>query len=329
MRRKIRISGYGKQVGEQIVTNDMIAEHVDTSDEWIVQRTGIKQRRVTAKSTAQMAGESLIAAVENAQITVEDLDILIVVSTSSEHIMPTTGGIIMKMLHMSKQIPVFELNSACTGFINGLEVATSLMETNDYKIAAVIGVEKYSQHIDWTDRSTCILFGDGAGAVILERAETSGSISKAYVANKPDTSNSLVLEANIHTNCPFVPKQEIVKNNYIEMKGQEVFKFAVNVIPQALDRTLAENDEVIDNIDYFVFHQANERILHYVAKKYDISVEKCFMNLDKYGNTGAASIPIALAEMEELGLLQPGVKLILVGFGGGLSWGTIFVEIGR
>ncbi|MGL5043114.1 MAG: 3-oxoacyl-ACP synthase III family protein [Culicoidibacterales bacterium] len=325
--RNSSIIGFGKATGEIIVTNAMLASYLETNDEWIKQRTGIKSRRITNYSTAKLASYALKNAIISAGIEIAKIDALVVATTTSEHIMPTTAGILMQKLGMERAIPVYEINSACTGFIAALELATTLMEANDYNYIAITGVEKYSQYIDWYDRSTCILFGDGAGSVILAKA-TRGLISPAFLVNKQDELQSLSLEATINSNCPFVPAHGGQKGEqYITMKGQDVFKFAVKAIPEAISAVLAQQEMSIELIDYVVCHQANERIVHFVAKKYNIPVEKCYMNLSEYGNTGAASIPIVLAEMNEKKLLTSGTKLLLVGFGGGLSWGAIFVEI--
>ncbi|GBU10819.1 3-oxoacyl-[acyl-carrier-protein] synthase III [Erysipelotrichaceae bacterium] len=321
----IEIIGFGKNVGEKVVTNAMLEKIVDTNDEWIVQRTGIKERTVTNQSTAKLASIALENACKNANISLEKLDLLVVSTTSSEHIMPPTSGVILKELGVQKQIPAFDINVACSGFVFALDIARSSMMDGSYEYVAVIGVEKYSQYIDWTDRQTCILFGDGAGCVILQKSKV-GKISEAYLKNKLDINSSLHLEATIQSNCPFF-EQPKVEQTYMKMTGQEVFKFAVTVIPDAMSKLLEQLDITVDTIDYFVLHQANSRILDFVAKKYKVPQEKFFMNLDIYGNTGAASIPLALADMEERNLLKSGTKLILVGFGGGLSWGSIYIEI--
>ncbi|NFH68447.1 ketoacyl-ACP synthase III [Clostridium botulinum] len=319
----IKIGGVGGYLPSLAVTNDKISEFVDTNDEWIVERTGIKERRISeGENTSEIAVKAAKVALERAKIDSENLDLIIVATITPDMFMPSVACLVQKELN-ANNATAFDINVACSGFVFALETANSLMKSLNYKNALVIGAETLSKVINWNDRGTCILFGDGGGAAVLVRDEKNGIIN-SYLKTDGKKGDSLTIGA-LDFNTPFT-NENFISNQYVEMNGREVFKFATSAIIKAIDGALEGTDICLDDIKYIVPHQANIRILDYVAKKLKIDINKFYTNLDKTGNTSSASVPLALNEVYEKGLLNEGDKILLVAFGGGLSYGATLLE---
>jgi 3-oxoacyl-[acyl-carrier-protein] synthase III len=320
---EVEIIGVGSYAPDNIVTNDDLSHIVETNDEWITTRTGIKQRRISSgENTSDLAIKAAIRAMKVANISAIDLDLIIVATITPDSFTPSTACIVQGKIGAVNAM-CFDVNAACTGFLYAINIATQFIKTGTYSNALIIGVETLSKIIDWTDRNTCILFGDGAGAAVLNKSTTSGIVS---INTYSDGSKGEYLY------CPAVPlrnlfvKDEIGKNGFVSMNGREVFKFAVKVIPECIEKLLKDTGYSLTDIKYIVPHQANSRIIENSAKKLNIDESKFYINLDRYGNTSAASIPIALDEIFQKGLIKKGDKLILIGFGGGLTYGATLIN---
>ncbi|MBU3101406.1 MULTISPECIES: beta-ketoacyl-ACP synthase III [Clostridium] len=320
---EVQIIGTGSYAPLNIMTNHELSKIVDTSDEWIVSMTGIKQRHIsTGENTSDLATKAATEALVDANIKAEDIDLIIVASTSPDQFVPATACIVQGNIGAVNAM-AFDISAACTGFIFALNIAMQFLKTGQRKRALIIGADVLSKIVDWTDRNTCILFGDGAGAAVLEAGSVRGIIS-VNSASEGQKGKFLT--------CPTVD----VKNTYtkgnenfkatISMDGKEIFKFAVKTIASSISRILNENNYTLDDIKYVVCHQANFRIIEFVVRKLKADKDKFFVNLDKYGNTSAASIAIAMDEMNKENLLTAGDKIILVGFGGGLTYGASLIE---
>lgn len=307
-----KIIGTGSFAPDNVVTNDMLSQLVETSDEWIVRRVGVKERRISVEeTTADMAIEAAKRAVENAGIDPSELDLIITATVSSESACPTVAGFVQKAI--GAVCPAFDMNSACSGFLFALETADAFMSKGIVKKALVIGAERISRLLDWTDRSTCVIFGDGAGAAVLESEEGH------YLSSKLSTeAGDDVIDIPSHIgSSPFFKAEG--KAPFIMMQGQETFKFAVNCLTNDSLEVLEKAGISINDVKYFVPHQANVRILSFAAKKLGVDIEKFCMNLDRYGNTSSASIPMMLDELNREGKLSRGDIIVLSAFGGGLS----------
>lgn len=323
MKRAI-IAGTGSYLPENIMTNDDMAQLVETSDEWISSRTGIRQRRVSiGETTTDLAYEAALRALANSKVEAKEIDLIICATISPDSFMPSVACVVQDRLG-AYNAAAFDLTAACSGLIYGMSVATSFIENGMYQNILVIGAETLSKNLDWTDRSTCVLFGDGAGAVVLSVSEEKKGIMSVTLVSDGSKQDYLFLPAAPLTN-PFI-KMEDSYRPYISMKGQEVFKFAVRSIADLIDKQLSNTGLDFDDIKYFVTHQANQRIIEYTAKSLGIAIEKFFINVDKYGNTSAATIGIALDEMVQNNMLKQGDKIILIGFGGGMTSGAILLE---
>lgn len=319
----IIIKGIGAYTPSKIVTNDDLSKIVETSDEWIRSRTGIKERRISqGEDTSYMGIKASEKAIELANLQREDIDLIVFSTCTPDMFIPSSACIVQKGMGLKNAV-AFDLNAACSGFVYGIDVARSLMKTNNYKNALVIGSENLSKVINWEDRKTCVLFADGAAAVVLSKSESEGiidSICKSY----GDNGEFLSIGGREIKN-PFMDKS-ISKYQYLDMDGSEIFKFATSSVISSIKDILQKNNMTIDDIDYIVPHQANVRIIEYVAKKLKTSMDKFYMNIDTYGNTSSASIPLALNEMYNKGILQKGQNLLLVGFGGGLTYGSCLIK---
>ncbi|PKM54428.1 beta-ketoacyl-acyl carrier protein synthase III 1 [Petrocella atlantisensis] len=315
-----RISGIGHYVPELKVSNNDLSTMMDTNDEWIHSRTGIRNRHIAVTETSfEMAGYASLRALEKAELDPKNVELIIVATFSGEYATPSMACLVQKAIGASKAM-CFDLNAACSGFVYGIDVADQFIKTGKYKNALVIGSEKLSQILDWEDRSTCVLFGDGAGAVILEANDEFGII---------DSINYAIGEAfeclyakNVGNKTPFYEEQNEHK---LMMNGQDVFQFACKKVPEILYEMMAKNQITQEDVDYFVLHQANVRIVSKIAKRMKINMDKFYVNMEAYGNTSAASIPIALSEMSEEGLLT-GKKVIIAGFGAGLTYGCSLIQ---
>lgn len=324
---EIRFVSTGSYLPEHVVDNEFLSRIVDTSDEWISSRTGIRQRRVTAgEGTACMAAKAAAKAIAESDIDPMDIDIIIVATMSPDNFLPNTACEVQAEIGAMNAV-CYDLSAACSGFVFALNTAYAFIKAGIYKTALLIGAEVLSKMLDWNDRSTCVLFGDGAGAAIVQASETGVFES---IMGSDGTKKDALTCASRYINNPLVSREGIISEeislDYIKMEGQEVFKFVIRTIPLTIQQVIEKNNYTKDEIRYYVLHQANQRILESVAKKLKEPIEKFPMNLDKYGNTSAASIPILLDKMNKKNMLSRGDKIILSGFGGGLTWGTILIE---
>ncbi len=318
---KTRIIGTGSCLPETVVTNDDLSKIMDTSDEWISSRTGIRERHLAKEeTTAGMSAEAAKKAMQNAGVTADEIDLIIVGTVSADHVTPSCACEVQAQIG-AKDAVAFDINAACSGFIFSLNIVNAYLQTGIYKTALIIGAETLSKMIDWNDRSTCVLFGDGAGAAVVRADDAAGLLS---FDQGSDGSRGMVLAGRNRTNNnPLVETSKELQ--YVRMNGQEVYKFAVTAVPESIHKVLEEAKMTPDDIDYFVLHQANIRIIQSVAKRLKVPEEKFPISLDHCGNISAASVPILLDEMNQKGMLQPGIKIVLSGFGGGLTWASAVI----
>lgn len=320
---EVRILGTGSYAPDNVVRNEDISKIVDTNDEWIVERTGISERRVsTGEETSMLSVEAARRAIKDAGISAKDIELIIVATATPDNFIPSTACMVQKELE-AKNATCFDVSAACTGFIYAVSIATQFIKTGQIKTALVIGAETLSKILNWEDRNTCILFGDGAGAAVLQRSDKQGIIS-SYTGSDGTGGEHLVLPAVTMKN-PYCTANE-QKEMYVSMNGREIFKFATKIVIKCIEEVLKDTPYTLEDIKYIVPHQANAKIIELVAKKLKIDYSKFYINLDRYGNTSGASIPIALDEVNKKGMLSSGDKIILVGFGGGLTFGAQLIE---
>lgn len=316
-----RIIGTGSAVPEQIVTNEDLSKIVETSDEWISSRSGIKERRVAKEenttSLAILAGKR---ALENAGVTAEEIEVIIVATCTSDYFFPNTACQVQEAIG-AKHAVAFDLSAACSGFLFALSTAQAYIKGGIYQKALIVGAETMSKMIDWSDRSTCVLFGDGAGAAVVSAEET----GVLELVQKSNGAGKGVLSCKARETRNLLNHESETKE-YLYMEGQPVFKFAVKTVPKCVEEVLKKAEVKKEEIRYYILHQANSRIIQSVAKRLKEPEEKFPMNLSLYGNTSAASIPILLDEMNRNGMLNRGDKLVLSGFGAGLTWGAVLLE---
>lgn len=325
--KNIKIKGVGSYVPSRVVTNYDLSNLVDTSNEWIVERTGIVERRITeGEDTSSIAFKAAEQAINDANISKEEIDLIIVATITPDSFTPSVACNLQKMLG-AKNATAFDINAACTGFIYALEVGESLLRSNRYKNALIVGAETLSKIVDWKDRSTCVLFGDGGGAAVLsvEECEESFGIIKTYSISEGEKGDALKAYANDVIN-PFLLGDIEERNKFVNMNGREVFKFATKAMVNSIYEVLKDTSYSLGHVDYIIPHQANLRIIDYAAKKLNISLSKFYINLEKYGNTSSASIPIALDGIYKEGKIKKGNIIILVGFGGGLTCGATLIK---
>lgn len=319
----VGIAGTGAYVPSLAVTNDDISELVETNDEWIMKRTGIRERRISqGEDTSDMASKAALCALERADVDPRDVDLIIVATISPDMFIPSVACLVQSKIG-ADDAACFDINVACSGFVYAMEIAQSMMKSMNYKNALIIGSETLSKVINWKDRSTCILFGDGAGAAVLKRTEEPGII-KSYLKSEGKKGDALTIGA-ADFNTPF-SKESVERDRHIYMNGGDVLKFAVNALADSVNKVLDETGLSMDDIKYIVPHQANVRIIQSAAKKLHTDLDKFYINLERYGNTSSASVPIALNEMYEKGMLKKGNKFILVAFGGGLTYAATMIE---
>ena len=314
----INILGTGSYLPEKILTNDELSTMVETNDEWITQRVGIKERRVSVTETAaDMTVNAAKEALAKAGLSGNDIDLIVCATISSETLCPTVAGMVGAAI--GAQCPAFDVSSACSGFLFALDTAAAFIDRGGIRNALVIGAERLSKLVDWSDRSTCVIFGDGAGAAVVTKGDN-------YLAHLLFTNggNEVIEIPSFGGSSPFYKNEP--KHPYIFMDGQETFKFAVKKIVDDIKAVLDMAGLTIDDIAYIVPHQANVRIIDYAAKRLKISPDKIFVNIEKVGNTSAASVPIALAQLASSGKLNKGDKIILCAFGGGLSSAACIIE---
>ena len=312
-----KILSTGSYLPQHIRTNADLEKMVDTSDEWIVTRSGIRERRIAApdETVSTMGFEAAQKAIEAANIDPQEIDLILVATTSNSHAYPSAACQIQGMLEIDDAI-AFDLAAACTGFVYALGVADQFIRTGKVKKALVIGSDLNSRKLDETDRSTVVLFGDGAGAVILEASEQEGVIS-THLHASADKNAALLLPQ---------PERGVAKSGYIEMQGNETFKLAVRELSNVVEETLAANNLDKKDIDWLVPHQANLRIISATAKKLDMDMSQVVVTLDRYANNSAATVPVALDEAVRDGRIQRGQLLLLEAFGGGWTWGSALVR---
>ncbi|NSK35262.1 beta-ketoacyl-ACP synthase III [Blautia schinkii] len=317
-----KICGTGSWAPPKVWDNNDLARLVDTSDEWIRERTGVVQRHIAEENedTVTMASRAAQRALEDADIKAEEIDLIIVATISPTEIMPCVACRVQEKLG-AENATCFDLNGACTGSLLALNTAQAYLSQGIYQTALVIGAEKLSALTDWTDRGTCILFGDGAGAVVL-KAEESGRYAQV-TQSIGKKGGALTLRSRNQIQYETDPK---AKETYIQMNGKEVFTFAVSKVPEAVKNLLSREKIPCEDIRYYLLHQANERIIRSAARRIGEDISKFPMNMDEYGNTSSASLLILLDEVKKSGKLQRGDKLVLAGFGGGLTYGASLIE---
>jgi 3-oxoacyl-[acyl-carrier-protein] synthase III len=321
--RGVRVVASGSALPPTVLTNDDMSRLVETTDEWIQTRTGIQARRVL--SGDEMLTDLCIQAARNAlnmaDMDGEAIDLVIVATTTPDERYPATAARVQHAIGANRAFG-FDLALACTGFVAAFITAEQFLRSGLYKNALIIGADAHSRVMDWTDRNTCVLFGDAAGAVILQASETDDGI--LGVEGRLDGSKADELHADYQlNNCPLVP-QPTPRSPYVQMNGREVFKFAVGVVPHSILNVLKKAGHTVDDIDVLVLHQANVRIMDAMNERLHIDREKMVINLDRYGNTSAATVPVALDEAVRTGMVQPGSKVMTCGFGGGLAWASSY-----
>lgn len=319
------IKGVGHALPSRILTNAQLEQMVETDDEWIVQRTGIKERRIADEHTAtsDLAIAAARDALASAGVRGEDLDLIMVATVTPDHAFPSTACLIQREL-MAWGAAAFDLEAACTGFIYGLSIADQFIRTGTYRNILVIGAETLSKITDYTDRNTCILFGDGAGAAVIQAGDEPGLLAMEIGAD--GQGGELLVQPAGGSRNPASPETVAGHQHFIQMAGREVFKFAVRIMDESSRRVLEESGLEAGDIDLLIPHQANLRIIDSACKRLGIAREKVFVNLDRYGNMSAASVPVALSEAVSRGDIKRGDNILLVGFGGGLTWGAAVIK---
>lgn len=321
IRMAAKIIATGSYVPNNPVSNDEIAGMVDTSDEWITTRTGIHNRYITtSEGTSELAYRAAKNALEYGNIPEDSIDYILVATMSADYAMPNTACEVQQKLQAVNAI-CFDISVACSGFVYGLQIAASLLETTGKKRALVIGAETLSKMVDWNDRSTCVLFGDGAGAVVLEQSDQGFLYS---ILGSEGRKGQALLCENRPIQNPFIKQK--AQWSYMKMNGQEVFKFAVKQVAESIEQILHDTQIKKEEIAGYYLHQANRRIIESIAKRLRADMNAFPINLNQYSNTSAASIPILLDEENRKGKLNSGDKIILSGFGGGLTWATMLLE---
>jgi 3-oxoacyl-[acyl-carrier-protein] synthase-3 len=318
---RARISGLGKYLPERVVTNSDLERMVQTSDTWIQERTGVRERRIAAddETTSTLSIRAARQALEQAEIAPEDLDLIIVATCTPDGMLPAVASLVQEGLG-AHRAAAFDINAVCAGFLTALATASQFIETGTYRRVLVIGSEVLSRIIDWTDRGTCVLFGDGAGAAVLEASDRGRPMS--FVLHSDGSGAQALYAAG-----PCGPAGAADPGAYyVRMDGRHIFKFAVQAMEQATREAVKGAGLTVEDIDLLVPHQANLRIIHATAKALGLPLERTMINVDRYGNTSSASIPMALQEAEEQGRLHDGDRVVLVAFGGGLVWGAMALE---
>ncbi len=322
---KVGIIGLGAYLPEKVLTNKDLEKMVDTTDEWIITRTGIRERRIARpdEATSDMAVVAATRALEDAKLTPKDIDLIIVATITPDMFFPSTACLVQSKLG-ARHVPAFDISVACSGFIYGLAIANQFIRSGAYRHALVIGAEKLSSVTDWSDRATCVLFGDGAGAAVLGPVAEGGIVS-VYLGADGSKGDLLNLPAG-GSRMPASKKTIEDKLHFIKMEGSELFKHAVRIMADAAREATRPLNLKAEDIDLVIPHQANIRILMAVAKRMGLSADKVYLNIDRYGNMSAASSAVALADAVKEGRIKKGNKILLDAFGGGLTWGAIVIE---
>ncbi len=321
-----RIIGTGSYLPERVLTNGDLEQMLDTSDEWIVTRTGIRERHIAGENeyTSDLATKAALQALDMAGLKASDIDLILVATVTGDFSWPATACLVQSQLGAENAF-AFDLSAACSGFVYGLDTADSYIRSGKAKRVLVIGAEIFSRIVDWQDRSTCILFGDGAGAVVLEGQEGKQGILSTHL-HTDGSQWGLLYQLGFGSRNQACGEDGKKKLPYIQMQGNEVFKVAVRALCDAAEEALSANLISIDQLAYFIPHQANRRILEATAKRLGLPREKLVMNVDRVGNTSGASIPLALDELNRQGKLKDGDLVLLDAFGGGFAWGSALLR---
>jgi len=321
-----RIIGTGSYLPERVLANGDLEQMLDTSDEWIVTRTGIRERHIAGENehTSDLATKAALQALDMAGLKASDIDLVLVATVTGDFSWPATACLVQSQLGAENAF-AFDLSAACSGFVYGLATADSFIRSGKARRVLLIGAEIFSRIVDWQDRSTCILFGDGAGAVVLEGQEGKQGILSTHL-HTDGSQWGLLYQLGFGSRNPACGEDGKKKLPYIQMQGNEVFKVAVRALCDAAEEALSANNISIDQLSYFVPHQANRRILEATAKRIGLPLEKLVMNVDRVGNTSGASIPLALDELNRQGKLKDGDLVLLDAFGGGFAWGSALLR---
>ncbi|SHI81453.1 3-oxoacyl-[acyl-carrier-protein] synthase III [Geosporobacter subterraneus DSM 17957] len=324
--KSVGILGIGSCLPEKEVTNFDLEKMVDTTNEWIIERTGIKARRVADENiaTSDLATEAAIRALKDANVSAEEIDLIIVATITPDMAFPSTACMVQKNIGAIKAAS-FDLEAACSGFLYGVAIGKQFIATGTYHKVLVIGAETMSRIVDWSDRNTSILFGDGAGAVVLGETEEGKGVLSTYMGSDGEGGKFLSLPAG-GSRMPSTFETIREGLNYVKMDGSEVFKFAVRIMGKAAEEAIKLSGHQLQDIDYVVPHQANIRIIEAAAKRLKMPLDKVHVNLEKYGNMSAASVPVALDEAIKEGKIKKDDMVVLVGFGAGLTWGSCVIK---
>jgi 3-oxoacyl-[acyl-carrier-protein] synthase-3 len=324
--RTVSIIGTGSYVPERVLTNAELEKLVETSDEWITSRTGIKERRIAAEGecTSDLAAKAALAAIENAGITAEEIDLILVATVTPDMFFPSTACFVQTKIG-AKNAACFDVSAACSGFLYALEIAQQFITSHTYDTILVIGAEKLSSIVDWTDRNTCVLFGDGAGAAVLQHRSGGHGVISTFMGSDGRLSEILQIPGG-GSRFPISKENADQRLNCIKMNGKETYKHAVNSMLDAATRALADANIKASDLACIIPHQANLRIIEAIATRMDVPMERFVINLDRYGNTSAAAVAIALDEANRTGRMQVGDYVLLVVFGGGLTWASSVIQ---
>lgn len=320
--RRLKLLSSGTCLDGRKVSNDDLSKILETNHDWIVQRTGIVQRNISTLNAAELGATALKNAAEKTSLDLNEIDLIIVATYTSQNLMPNTANAIKKILNIGNNGPAFDINVACSGFVYAMEIASNMVQGGTYRKVAIIGTEVQSQHLDFSDRSTAILFGDGAGCMIFEATNENIGIQKSIIGSKIDYNSTLNLVKPMG-NTPF-SKFEQNETPYITMKGQEVFQFALITVKKVIQEILILNELDISDIDYFVLHQANWRIIDAIARSLKIEISKFPSAIEEIANTSAASIPIVFEQIENEA--RKNKTFLVVGFGAGLAYGATIIK---
>ena len=323
----VRIAGTGSYLPERIMTNRELEESVDTSDEWITSRTGIRERRIAkdGEFTSHLASEAARRALEQAGVAAAEIELIIVATITPDTLTPATACYVQQQIGSLKAV-AFDVSAACSGFLYAMEFARHAVGAGAFRNALIIGAEKLSAFVDWNDRNTCVLFGDGAGAAVLLPSTNGGGKILSSTLGTDGAQAELLNIPGGGSACPALPGTAPVKPAVLSMQGREVFKHAVNAMRQAAIDGIAAAGLTIADIDLIIPHQANLRIIDAIVERLDFDRDNVFINLDKYGNTSAAAVAIALDEANRQGRIKPGDRILLVAFGAGLTWASAVIE---
>ena len=323
----VRIAGTGSYLPERIMTNRALEESVDTSDEWITSRTGIRERRIAkdGEYTSHLASEAARRALEQAGVAAAEIELIIVATITPDTLTPATACYVQQQIGSLKAV-AFDVSAACSGFLYAMEFARHAVGAGAFRNALIIGAEKLSAFVDWNDRNTCVLFGDGAGAAVLLPSTNGGGKILSSTLGTDGAQAELLNIPGGGSACPALPGTAPVKPAVLSMQGREVFKHAVNAMRQAAIDGIAAAGLTIADIDLIIPHQANLRIIDAIVERLDFDRDNVFINLDKYGNTSAAAVAIALDEANRQGRIKPGDRILLVAFGAGLTWASAVIE---